>query len=1498
MNGGSESGGADRDRTPEIQVPVGWQRKVQRGMVLYLSPSGTTLTSLDQIRTYLLTDGTCKCGLECPLKVHKVFNFDVAAAVKRRSAEDVKAEEDMTKLCNHRRKIVAMATLYKSMEAPPLTLQGPTAGYVSNQVFDAASRTLDGGETQQPVLTGRPSNTENDVFTRLMMAEQAGSLARPHRTEKSADRKLEDAYISYSGERYSNAQPVRGSLLTRRLGTTVGDTFAPRNYATVPANGNRDPLSRSDPAFPSELYCLPHGKSFDPSSKIPPYSSTDQDALDSSPRSSFPVHPCNFPLGHDFSAKVQRSLEEVPHSCPERDPLGILDSVGIKLVDQRFPCPNAPASQLPAIHMEPSMLSNNRTSPLARLGHDPQMSVSLSRTSTLGSPLSTTLSSISSPGGSMEMSPQRSRHSSTSSEHGTFILGGHFTAGKPLSRSPMPLGSPKVSVPPSPKAIFEGLLHQGKDNSSSLAVGNALIHQSNNPPPVSSGAMHEKKNQSGILGMSLSQILHQQNVASFPASSLLSAAAKAQLASQKRADGGNDTDAPSTLQSQLTSSNALLSMVSAQSNRPLANRLSSQPGDTTKGRRQRRSPTVLRLLKESHPSSSSSEEAAMKKGSAKNLPPAPNVGAVLGTPWKLDEDPAKSKGNPHQSLSSSQPLSSLLTFLSAQSSPTSGSTNCSVTTPLAPHPANSSSSFGGASSSPFNSCASGLPLLGVPLSPSFSPAEGASCQSTSASVPPAFQDFNSQLLSLFGQLASADQTSGSPSQPKFPGPASGIGLRDSSSSTSQTSGKGTASQPAQPSNTKTASASSPAPNSSPDVSQCPLPSTGEPFPFLTQEQVLPFGSPVPAAGLLAQSFLASLSLAVNQQLLNQSLLTLLSTSLLGQNEMGLGSLGFQSPAPELESQALLAASLLQGQCQPPLLPLCSLSLPQLDFLQQQNSLLSSPVPLPALQESPIHSQSDPREKTEPLVSAALGEGFSDSSLLFPALSIPPALMALNSALLAAGLASSESGAGLSQPCSAASSAGSTSSITTSTTDTPVATTEGKAVTAEVPGLSQGTTTASAAISGRLTPLLPPLASPLLGAALLGDLSALAANTCSTPPGALLGAGPLLAALQSPLGLQLFQNQAPSPGQLTSPSPLPWLSQNLQPSNGPALERQVSTPGTPLLPRGTSPSPSPSLSLGHQPLDRNQNLLGRNNFPAAPLPLPCTDAARKVQNLVSCLSHLSPSLEANTTSALDYSSDVKPLRLPEPEDITALEENDCVKDRVSGSCQQQSLYYGFSSQELESGGHPLQRSPLKRVKRATRGRGLTKGLNGDMRSSKDTQLPASIKSSENELSHPHALKCPAAVRPAHVGRARGRRPGTHFNGQQERPKVEGPSVCLSHPAWRCNGEVSFHSTDSTVEEAVSRRVPEQDMATDEILGSLPKSEPSLEMTEVTLEKLKPLRRGRKRNQHMPRMSTRLDGMASRWAGMGPSVVVTNTDRSLSRLQRPGRPAKNKRRRLLS
>ena len=55
-----------------------------------------------------------------------MFNFDPGAVVKQRTAEDVRSDEDVTKLCIHKRKLLAVATLHRSIEThPALTLTGP-----------------------------------------------------------------------------------------------------------------------------------------------------------------------------------------------------------------------------------------------------------------------------------------------------------------------------------------------------------------------------------------------------------------------------------------------------------------------------------------------------------------------------------------------------------------------------------------------------------------------------------------------------------------------------------------------------------------------------------------------------------------------------------------------------------------------------------------------------------------------------------------------------------------------------------------------------------------------------------------------------------------------------------------------------------------------------------------------------------------------------------------------------------------------------------------------------------------------------------------------------------------------------------------------------------------------------------------------------------------------------------------------------------------------------
>lgn len=67
------------DKQHEVSiVPIGWQRFVEAGKVVYFSPTRQRLNSYEQIQLYLQTDGTCKCGLKCPIRIEQVFNFDAS----------------------------------------------------------------------------------------------------------------------------------------------------------------------------------------------------------------------------------------------------------------------------------------------------------------------------------------------------------------------------------------------------------------------------------------------------------------------------------------------------------------------------------------------------------------------------------------------------------------------------------------------------------------------------------------------------------------------------------------------------------------------------------------------------------------------------------------------------------------------------------------------------------------------------------------------------------------------------------------------------------------------------------------------------------------------------------------------------------------------------------------------------------------------------------------------------------------------------------------------------------------------------------------------------------------------------------------------------------------------------------------------------------------------------------------------------------------------------
>ncbi|XP_075993181.1 uncharacterized protein mbd6 [Genypterus blacodes] len=497
MMGGSELVSEDKDgvHTAAVHIPIGWQRRAEDGQVIYISPSSTVLSSLDEVKTYLLTDGTCKCGLECPLVLHKVFNFTVGVKVEQHSQPLGKAEQDMTKLCNHRRKVVAMAALCRSMQASQLpfaNLHHPEVNSVLVDSRDPKRPHLDREEEERGTYHPKP---------------------RPHNN-------LAPAPCSSPKASHHFIFPYNGSSPLLHMGTN--------------SHHPQDALRRlHHPPVPTS-------SAGSPGSPFPVYSTAQR-----SPRTPTPQN----------VSQCQRSTPKTPET-PGSPRLGPLSSPppsspmtlggggggGGRLTHGHHPhgvIVGAPPLS-PSPSRSPSVHNMNCVSPHQRSRHP----------SASPSPLSEQGGSSTEGGGLMGSNFPQRRKSASSSPH-----------------SPLPGGSPNPSLH-FPKYKLEDILEQFK-NSGNSSTNNHLVptnlslmtnQSSSNPhvlslaldkvgnlkpakvpvgPAPNAGPISFALNSAGPSSLPLGPFLnhhsHQSrppHPPSFPASSLLSAAAKAQLSNQ------------------------------------------------------------------------------------------------------------------------------------------------------------------------------------------------------------------------------------------------------------------------------------------------------------------------------------------------------------------------------------------------------------------------------------------------------------------------------------------------------------------------------------------------------------------------------------------------------------------------------------------------------------------------------------------------------------------------------------------------------------------------------------------------------------------------------------------------------------------------------------------------------------------------------------------------------------------------------------------------------
>uniref|UniRef100_A0A674J9V2 Methyl-CpG-binding domain protein 5 n=1 Tax=Terrapene triunguis TaxID=2587831 RepID=A0A674J9V2_9SAUR len=597
--------------------------------------------------------------------------------MKQRTAEDVKADEDVTKLCIHKRKIIAVATLHKSMEAPhpSLVLTSPGGGTSATPVVPSRAATprsmrnkshegitnsvIPECKTPFKLMIGT-SNAMGRLYVQEVTGSQQQDLhsVYPRQRLGSNDHGQKSPYRGSHGGMPSPASSGSqiygdGSISPRTDPLGSPDVFTRNNSNfhgapnSSPVHMNRTPLSPPSVMLhgsPVQSSCAMAGRTNIP---LSPTLTT------KSPVMKKPM--CNFSASMELPRAMfhhkppQGPPPPPPPSCAlqkkpltsEKDPLGILDPIPSKPVNQNPVIINPTTfhsnvhSQVPVMNvsMPPAVvpLPSNLPLPTVKPGHmnhgsHVQRVQHSASTSLSPSPVTSPVHMMASGIGRIEASPQRSRSSSTSSDHGNFMLppvGPQSSCSgiKVPPRSPRStIGSPRPSMPSSPSTKPDGL-HQYKDIPNPIIAGmsNVLNPPSNAVFPTASAGSGPLKSQPGLLGMPLNQILNQHNAASFPASSLLSAAAKAQLANQNKLAGNNNSSSSnsgavasggnneghSTLNTMFPpAANMLLPTSEGQSGRAaLRDKLMSQQKDPLRKRKQPTT-TVLSLLRQSHLDSS------------------------------------------------------------------------------------------------------------------------------------------------------------------------------------------------------------------------------------------------------------------------------------------------------------------------------------------------------------------------------------------------------------------------------------------------------------------------------------------------------------------------------------------------------------------------------------------------------------------------------------------------------------------------------------------------------------------------------------------------------------------------------------------------------------------------------------------------------------------------------------------------------------------------------
>ncbi|XP_070536571.1 LOW QUALITY PROTEIN: methyl-CpG-binding domain protein 5-like [Ptychodera flava] len=544
-----------------VKVPFGWQRLVENGSVVYVSPNQSLLTCLENVKGYLQTDGTCKCGLECPLVVHKIFNFDVNVLSKQRTTEDLKKDDALTNLCNHKRKIIAMATLQSSVEEPPIK----TSGALTNACIEETA--------QSKIRTGSSRQASSRTRPRARSRKKAPNPSALHHYPNMSVYEL----LAMRGERPPSITNLHPSLpnipfdhhlqqhsiqvqqfqIQQQL-QMIQQKQQHHHHQQQHMSGCLDPQnpkmnfdqrSMSPASAKSPMRSPLHSPLRSPSTKSPIRNPFDFIMPEVNPDCS--VDPAQRTLGNPFmktspmrKSPVCAGFPSTPTLRQTPSPGRSLPSPSLSINKQRSPVSSERSNSSPLQSPREtnpnvgSVRSKSATEDSSGNGNVPvtiplpsnlmlpatRQQQSENKTTT-GTPGPDTSCGTSSPTPTTE-----SVTTTTASQGNQALLSSVLT--KLLPSAPISSTTEKILSTMNPATSLQGksdsviledkmktFIQQQNDLTKSLL--NNYVQQAN-----------ETKSKPGMAGITLQQIFSQQNPVAFPASSLLSAAAKAQMASQ------------------------------------------------------------------------------------------------------------------------------------------------------------------------------------------------------------------------------------------------------------------------------------------------------------------------------------------------------------------------------------------------------------------------------------------------------------------------------------------------------------------------------------------------------------------------------------------------------------------------------------------------------------------------------------------------------------------------------------------------------------------------------------------------------------------------------------------------------------------------------------------------------------------------------------------------------------------------------------------------------